>query len=71
MLMLVFLPWRDCSKPLLSGRVPDLQLDGFAVELDRADLEVHADSADVALGVGVVGEPEQEARLPNAGVADQ
>lgn len=33
--------------------------------------EVNADRADVALCVGVIRKPEQEARLPYAGVADQ
>ena len=54
-----------------SHRVPNLQLDGLAVELDGADLEVDADGRDVGLGVGVVGEPKEQTRLSNAGVANQ
>ena len=48
-----------------------MQLDGLAVELDGADLEVDADGRDVGLGVGVVGEPKEQTRLSNAGVANQ
>lgn len=38
----------------------DLEFHGLALELNGADLEVYADSANVALGVGVVCEPEEE-----------
>jgi len=61
----------DGAEALLTSRVPDLQLDGLAIELDRPNLEVDADRADVALGVGVVGEAQEQARLADAGVADQ
>jgi hypothetical protein len=37
------------------GVTHDLQLDGLAVQLNGADLEVHADGGDVRLRVGVVG----------------
>ena len=53
------------------GARPLLQLDGLAVELDRADLEVNADGGDMALGVRVVGEAQQQAGLAHARVADQ
>ena len=43
----------------------------LALELHRANLEVHANGADVALRVGVVSEPQQEAGLAHAGVSDQ
>lgn len=33
--------------------------------------EVDTDGGDVALGVGVIGEPEQQARLANTGVSDE
>ncbi len=65
------LPGSDGPEPLLPGRVPDLQLDGLAVQLDGSDLEVDADGGDVGFGVGVVGEPQQQAGLAHAGVADQ
>lgn len=32
----------------------NLQFDGFAIELNGADLEVHSDGTDVALCVGVI-----------------
>ena len=38
----------------------NLELHGLALELNGANLEVDTDSANVALGVCVVGEPEQE-----------
>lgn len=49
----------------------DLQLHGLAIELDRSDLEVDADGGDVALGVGVVGESQEQAGLSDAGVTDE
>ncbi len=49
----------------------NLQLDRLALELDRADLEVDADRRDVALGVGVVCESQEETRLADARVADE
>ena len=36
------------------ARAYNLQFDGLAVQLDGADLEVHADGANVALSVGVI-----------------
>eukprot|EP00303_Exanthemachrysis_gayraliae_P009107 CAMPEP_0206003608 /NCGR_PEP_ID=MMETSP1464-20131121/3468_1 /ASSEMBLY_ACC=CAM_ASM_001124 /TAXON_ID=119497 /ORGANISM="Exanthemachrysis gayraliae, Strain RCC1523" /LENGTH=533 /DNA_ID=CAMNT_0053376987 /DNA_START=147 /DNA_END=1744 /DNA_ORIENTATION=+ len=62
---------RDGAEALLARGVPDLQLDGLAVELDGADLKVHADGRDVRLRVSVVGEAEEEARLAYAAVADE
>mmetsp|Transcript_20604 Transcript_20604/g.53250 ORF Transcript_20604/g.53250 Transcript_20604/m.53250 type:complete len:238 (+) Transcript_20604:150-863(+) len=49
----------DRAEALLPRRVPDLQLDGLAIELNRADLEVDADCADVRVHPCVVGEAEQ------------
>jgi hypothetical protein len=65
------------------GATHDLKLDGLALEVDGADLEVdldvssyqaratHANGRDVALGVGVVGEAEEQARLADTRVADK
>ena len=75
---------------------PDLQLDGFAIELHSADFlrahawerlaaaaapvrngaeqdpyKIHADGADVALCVGVVRKPKEEAGLAHARVSNQ
>ena len=61
----------DGAEALLACRVPDLELDRLALEFDGADLEVYADGRDVRLGVGVVCEAEEEARLADARVADQ
>mmetsp|Transcript_47310 Transcript_47310/g.93679 ORF Transcript_47310/g.93679 Transcript_47310/m.93679 type:complete len:91 (-) Transcript_47310:88-360(-) len=61
----------DRAKAFLASRVPELQLAPLPLLLQCADLKVDADGADVALRVGVVGEAQEEARLPDAGVADQ
>ena len=47
----------------------NLQLHGLPLELDRPNLKVNANSRDIALGVCVVCEPEEEARLGRAGVS--
>jgi len=39
---------RDGPEPLLTRRVPDLQLDPLSVDVDRSDLKVHPDGGDVA-----------------------
>mmetsp|Transcript_20605 Transcript_20605/g.53255 ORF Transcript_20605/g.53255 Transcript_20605/m.53255 type:complete len:308 (+) Transcript_20605:259-1182(+) len=62
---------RDRAEALLPRRIPDLQLDGLAIELNRANFEVHADRADVRLRVRVVSEAQQQARLAHATVANQ
>jgi hypothetical protein len=54
---------RDGVEPLLACSVPDLQLDCLPVEVDGADLEVHANGGDVRLGVGVVGESHEQTGL--------
>ena len=64
-------PGCDCSKPFLACGIPNLQLDGFAVQLDGSDLKVNSNGANVAFGVGVVGEPQQKARFTNTGVTNQ
>ena len=61
----------DGAEPLLPRSIPDLQLDGLAVVLDRADLEVDPDRRDVALRVRVVRKTEQQTALPNARVSNQ
>ena len=61
----------DRLEALLSCGVPDLQLNRLAVHLDRADLEVDADGGDEGLGVGVLGEAQEQAALSDAAVADE
>ena len=51
----------DGPEPLLPRRVPDLQLDPLAVELDGPDLEVDADGRDEGGREGVFAEAEQAA----------
>ena len=65
------LPGCDCSKSFLASSVPNLQLDGFAVQFNGSNLEVDTNGADVALGVSVVRKPQQKARFTNTGVTDQ
>ena len=62
---------RDGSESLLAGGVPDLQFDRLTIEFNGSDLEVHTNGGDVVLGVGVVGETQQQARLSDTGIADQ
>lgn len=59
------------TEPLLASGIPDLQLDGLTIQLDRTDLEVNTDGQNVVRSVRVVGEPEQQGRLANTGVTDQ
>merc|ERR1712029_1305982 len=42
------------SESLLARRVPDLQLDGFALQLNGPDFEINPDGGDVGFCVGVV-----------------
>ena len=42
-----------------------------ALSLSSRTYEVDTDGGDVALGVSVVGEPQQQAGLPHARVSDQ
>ena len=44
----------DGAEALLASCVPNLQLDRFLIQLDRADLEIDADRRDVAVGPFVV-----------------
>ena len=66
-----YTPGCDCSESFLASSIPDLQLDGFAVQLNGPNLEIDTDGADVAFGVGVVREPQQKARFTDSGVTDQ
>ena len=61
---------RDRAEALLSGRIPDLELDIFSIEMDLLDLEVDTDRRDKRGRKRVVRVPEDEARLTNAAIAD-
>lgn len=53
-------------------RIFCLVISDWATRAERwVTYEVNADGRDVALGVGVVGEPEEQAGLSDAGVADK
>jgi len=56
----------DGAEALLARRVPDLQLDALAVQLDRLDLEVDADGGDEGGLEGVVGVAQEQAALADA-----
>ena len=56
---------RDGAEALLASGVPNLKLDRLAVHLDRANLEVDADSRDVALRVRIIRKTEGK-RLTDA-----
>lgn len=51
---------RDCGK----SDTHDLKFDGFAIQLNGSDLEVHPDGADVALCVCVILEDQGPVRCP-------
>jgi hypothetical protein len=62
---------RDRLESLLARGVPDLKLDGLAVNLDGADLEVHADGWHEVICEDIVCESEQERGLADSGVTDE
>ena len=49
----------------------NLKLDGLALKLDGADLEIDTDCADVALGVCVIGKSKKKATLAHTRVSDK
>lgn len=51
--------------------MPHLKFDLFASELDRLDLEVDADGRNEGGVESVIREPEEDASLADAGVADE
>jgi hypothetical protein len=57
--------------PSISTYIPDLEFDRFSIELDRSDFEVNSNGADIALGVCVISESQQETRLSDSRVANQ
>lgn len=61
----------DGAETLLARRVPDLQLDPLAIELDRPDLEVDADGGDEGRREGVLAEAQQAAGLAHARIANE
>lgn len=61
---------RDGAEAFLTRRIPDLELDALAVQLDGADLEVDADRGDEGWRERVLAEAQQAARLAYARVAD-
>jgi len=60
----------DGAESLLAGRVPDLELDALAIDLDVLDFEVDADGGDEGRGERVVRVTQEEARFAHAGVSD-
>ena len=60
----------DGAESLLSGCVPDLELDALTIHFHIFDLEINADGGNKSGGEGVVGVTQEEAGLTNAGVTD-
>lgn len=56
----------DGAEALLTGCVPDLELDALAVQLDGTDLEVDADGRDEGRRERVFAEAQQAAGLAYA-----
>ncbi len=61
----------DRLEALLAGGVPNLQLDGLAVNLDGADLEVDSDGGHEVVSEDIVCESEQQGGFTDAGVTDE
>jgi len=61
----------DGPEPLLAGGVPDLELDLLTVQLNRPDFEIYAYGGDEGGIEGILGEPEENARLPDSTVPDE
>lgn len=61
----------DGLEALLSGGVPNLKLDGLAVDLNGADLKVDTDRRHEVVCEHVVRESQQQGGLADTGVADQ
>lgn len=54
----------DGPEPLLTSCVPNLKFDGFAIQLNSSDLEVHPDGADIALCICVILEDQGTTKRP-------
>lgn len=50
----------------LASRVPNLKLHALIINVDRPDLEVHANGGDVRLAVLIISKTQQKRRLANA-----
>ena len=61
----------DCFEAVLAGRIPDLQLDRLAVDLDSADLEIDTDGGHEVLVEDVIGKTKQKRGLADAGVSNK
>ena len=61
----------NCAETLLSGGIPNLELDGLPVELNGTDLKVDSNGRDVRFSVGIVGESEEETGFSNTGISDK
>lgn len=61
----------DGLEAFLPGGVPDLGLDGLAVEIEGPDLEVDSDGGEEVFVEDLVGEAEEETGLSDGGVAHQ
>lgn len=61
----------DGAEALLASGIPDLHLNGLALDVEGANFEVDANGGDVRLSVRVINEAKQKAGLTDAGIANQ
>ena len=61
----------DGFESLLARGVPDLQFDGFPIDIDGSNFEVDSDGGHEIISEDVVGESEEQGRLSDSGVSDQ
>jgi len=58
-------------KTLLTRRVPYLQFDCFAVQLNCSNFKIDANCRNIRFRIGVVGKSQQQTRLSDTGIADK
>ena len=62
---------RDSLETILTSGIPNLQLDGLAIDLDRADLEVDTNGRHEAIMEDIISESEQQRRLADTRVTNE
>lgn len=59
------------TEALLAGRVPNLQFDCFAIQVNGPNFKIYTDCADIAFRVCIVSKSQQKARLSHTRVSNQ
>ena len=57
---------RDGAESFLPSRVPDLQLDLLAPQLDRLEFKIYADRGEMVVGADVLAKSHEHTRLTNS-----